>query len=122
MGVEKFFNFLLKNYREFYVEKLKNYMKLFPKAEKIGNMIINHNKVDKDVDIYGREKESLYFWVINSKINIEFKLRYPEVYKNFFKLCTTDYFLLSNEIVEKVVSTNNVEDLVKLFIDIIYNE
>lgn len=125
-GKNIFLRLLTTKYRPFYIEHLKKYMKLFPKAEKTCNLIINNmNKITNNaelLEVIGKNIETIYFWLIHSKIYIQFKLKYPDVYRKIFRLCTTDYFLLPNDLIQKVIDTNKAEDLINLFIGIIYNE
>lgn len=109
---------MLKNHPDFYRMVKDKYIKKFPKAEQILNIIVNNINNKKSInDLIVDYDNKDVFWDAISRITYEFQFFFPEKYSEYWKWCSFYDSLLPKEQIQEILLINNTKDYIKYFIN-----
>jgi serine/threonine protein kinase len=112
---------VLNNHTDFFIKTSNKYIKLYPHLSKIFKYIIDNRKTIDNIykfinenPIIKNNKSDLH--IVYNKIINEFRLKYPKLYIKYLNLCEYYDYLIPHNDVFKILETNNLNDLLKVYI------
>lgn len=119
---------MITKYNDFYKKVKDKYIKIFPKGEKLLNLVESKIIFDcfskekslilgsngKINEIVKRKKNEKYFWDILNRIVYEFQITYPKKYLKYWKWCSLNKVLLKNNIIIELLLANNYNNLINI--------
>lgn len=121
-GLKKIFN----NHNEFIINIMNKYIKLFPNGKTIFSIFKSkffnlkmsiRNFLESDKTITKNYDDIDSFYNILLRIECEFNIKYPHLYKKYFNWCNNRFLLLPENECLEILLLNNSDDLINYFLN-----
>lgn len=108
------FKKIIENHNIEFNKILDKYIKIFPKGKKLKKILNSQNLI---LNTIAKNKKYFYFKPIMIRIEMEFDLKYPNLYKKYFNtLSETKWLLPKNQCLE-ILLINKTNNFIKYLID-----
>ena len=99
-------------HNDFFNNMKDKYLPLFPTCDKLLDNVINTIKTKTILKTVTGKKGEHDFWPLIDRIICEFRIAYPEEFKEYNKWCSTRPLAISNDKLIELALINNFDDLV----------
>jgi len=105
---------IFENHIDFCNKEVNKYIELFPQGRQTTEHVFKFHKI---LEIKEIEKQDYNFMLIINRLIIEFELKHPKLYKNYFGWCSETQWLLPKNECLQILLINNTTDLINYFIN-----
>ncbi len=107
---------IMLKHQEFYINTKDKYLKLYPNTEKLLKYFENNIDTKEVYELHYKKHYSDFLHVIN-RIEYEFHLLYPKLYKKYGKWCSSYEHLLPKDVVLNLLIISNHKEYVDYLIN-----